>query len=147
MSKSLGLIRNITPFSGGTPTYHIRPQLPVVQHTCPAFFQPCHYVCHLHVSDTPQFEGLHISKGLLQLDDTSFNTIAFLSEDSEAVDLRYNRLISQVLGTPIDYGVVSVFGCENVQVLLGVNGSSCEGEEGSGIERSGIDKIRLVDDA
>ncbi len=63
-----------------------------------------------------------------------FDVVTFLGEDSEVVNLCYDRFIAQVFGTPIDYEVVSVFGSENVQVLLGVDGSSCESEEGSGIE-------------
>ncbi len=144
MSKSLGSIRNITPFSGGTPTYHLRPQLPVVQHTSPTLLQSRRYIRHLHASDASQFEGLYVPESLLQLDDASFDAIPFLGKDSEAVDLRYDRLVSQVFGAFIDCRLVSVSSCKDVQVFLGVNGSSCEGEEGGGVERSGIDEIGLV---
>ncbi len=84
------VIHNITPFSGGTPTSHILPQLPVIQHTFPSLFQPGHHVCHLHALYTSQLESLHFPKGLLQLDDLSFDAITLLGENSEAVNLRYD---------------------------------------------------------
>jgi len=87
---------------------------------------------------------LHIPKGPLQLYDAGFNTVAFLGEGSEAVNFRYDRLVPQVPGTPINYGMISVLGRENIQVFLGVNGPSCEGEEGRGVERSGVDKVGLI---
>jgi len=70
--------------------YHVLPQPPVVEHTFPLLFQLSHHICHLYASYTPQLEGLHLSKGLLQFNNPGLNAIAFLSEDLEAVDLCYN---------------------------------------------------------
>ncbi len=90
MSKSLGSIHNITPFSGGTPMSHILPRLPVIQHTFPSLFQPGHHIRHFHVSYTPQLESLYIPEDFLQLYDSCFNVVTLLRKDLEVVDLRYH---------------------------------------------------------
>jgi len=70
-----------------------------------------------------------------------FNVITFLGEGLEEVGLHYDRFITQVLGTSVDYWAISMFGRENIQVLLGVDRVSCEGEEWGCIEGSRIDKV------
>jgi len=72
------------------PTSHILPQLPIIQHTFLSLLQLGHHVCHLHASYTSQLESLYFPKGLLQLDDLSFNMIALLDEDLEVVNLCYD---------------------------------------------------------
>ena len=133
MSKSLGSIRNLTPFSGGTPTSHIRPQLPIVQHTFPPLFQTGHHVSHLHASYTSQLEGLYFPESFFKLYDSRLDAISLLCEDSEAVDFHYYRLVTEISRTSVDGGVVSMLGCKDVQVLLGVYRVTCEGEEWGGI--------------
>src|SRR6266702_1952619 len=91
--RVFSVICNITPFSGVTPTSHIWPQLPVVQHTCSLFFQPSHHIHHLHSSYTSQLKGLHISESPFQLYDLCLDVLTLLSEDSEAVNLRCYRFV------------------------------------------------------
>ncbi len=106
MSKSLDLIRNITPFSGGMPTYHIRPQLPVVQHSFTSLLQSCCHIRHLHTSYASQLECLYVAKGFLQFNDTCLNAITFLSEGLEVVNLCYDQFVT--------YSAISMLGGEDI---------------------------------
>ncbi len=43
--------------------------------------------------------------------------------------------------------MVGMFGCEDVQVLLGIYGAVCEGEEWGRVEWSWVDKVRFVNNS
>jgi len=76
---------------------------------------------------------LYVPESFFKLYDSRLDAISFLREDSEAVNFCYHRLVTEISSASVDDGMISMLGCEDIQVFLGVYRAACESEEWGGV--------------